>query len=275
MKDHDTWPVFWPSAAEGLGSLGWLPREGGPDALVDKYMTFKGIVDKLDRPPIDVEKAFAYLKPHPFVGLDPVLAARLEEATALRSQWNQKKGEYADPEVHFGGTPGTRCQRRRAAAGARAQGSALGSPRIPLEGVEALSQDGVGECSPVQDRGAHHAPVGSGRAGSGDPHRSDGKGLARDDTRRPPESTPAGYPQEIADVLEAALPEKLQFIRVARVDRCQSNRTRWEERSGMRCVSSPVGYGWPEAQHRDVGIAEDATEPSVVRSPRCSRTRSP
>ena len=47
---------------------------------------------------MDVEKAFAYLKPHPFVGLDPALAVRLEEATALRSQWNQKKGEYADPD---------------------------------------------------------------------------------------------------------------------------------------------------------------------------------
>ena len=76
---------------------------------------------------------------------------------------------------------------------------------------------------------------------------------------RPPESTPAGYPQEIADALEAALPEKLQFIRVA--ESTVASRIEPVGKSapdGLRFIAR--WYGWPEAQHRDVGIAEDATE---------------
>jgi hypothetical protein len=99
MGNEEEWPVFWASVAEGADTFGWLPIDGSPGALMERYFIYRDMVQQLDRTPGEVERAFLYVREHPFVGLDPYIVERCSESVGYLLSWDAGEGAYDDPVV--------------------------------------------------------------------------------------------------------------------------------------------------------------------------------
>lgn len=92
LRDHDRWPVAWPSATRSLVRLGWTLPTG--DYAAD-YLDYRSVLKSLGRPPQEIEHALYWFDSHSFVGLDPSIIERVQRVEVLNGR---KAGEdYLTP----------------------------------------------------------------------------------------------------------------------------------------------------------------------------------
>ena len=93
LRDHEHWPVAWPSATRSFVRLGWMVPSG--DYAAD-YLAYRSVLASLGESPQDVEHALYWFDRHPFVGLDPSIVERSRRIHALN---DSKVGDdYQTPE---------------------------------------------------------------------------------------------------------------------------------------------------------------------------------
>ena len=80
LRDHDRWPVAWPSATKSLARLRWTNPTG--DYAAD-YLEYRSALQALRVPPRDAEHALYWFDHHPFVGLDPSIVDRARRVVEL------------------------------------------------------------------------------------------------------------------------------------------------------------------------------------------------
>lgn len=83
LRDHDRWPVAWPSATRSIVRLGWSLPSGDYPA---DYLEYRHVLHSLGGPPQEVEHAFYWFDRHPFVGLDPSIVERVRRVDTLNGR---------------------------------------------------------------------------------------------------------------------------------------------------------------------------------------------